>query len=136
VYDSEPHSPVINDMQDDDLFAKNTTTVSDDSSDSSSSHDAHNALNKYDSPPSDHNNVAAHNDYYKRFVEFHRNPTMSRTIKPFATGRRHRHRTHKCKPCKRRRPCKKTIKRRRSHSRKRHYKKGKKGRKSHKRSRT
>jgi hypothetical protein len=92
--------------------------------------DATHALENFDETPPDFNDEAAHNDYYRRFVEFHRNPTMSRNRRPFAKGRhshRHRHRTHKCKPCKRRRPCKKTMKRR-----KRHYKKG---RKSHKRQR-
>jgi hypothetical protein len=120
TYESEnPFS--VKDRRDDVLVTTKTfTTAPDDSSDSSS----------HESPPNF--NGETHDDYYKKFVEFHQNPTMSRTRRPFATGRhRHRHRTHKCKPCKRRRPC--TKKRRISHKRKRHYKKG---RISHKKRRT
>jgi hypothetical protein len=116
VFRSEP-PPVINDRRDDVLVTTKTyTTAPTDSSDSSSSH----VLEKFGESPPDGNDEAAHNDYYKRFVEFHQNPTMSRNRRPFAKGR---HRTHKCKPCKRRRACTRKTK-------KRHYKKG---RKSHKR---
>jgi hypothetical protein len=97
--------------------------VSTESSEYRSDSSARDALNRFGESPPNPNNEMAHNDYYKRFLDFHKNPTMSRTLKPFAKGRRRR--TKKCKPCKRRRPCKKTKK-----CRKRHYKKG---RKSHRR---
>jgi hypothetical protein len=82
--------------------------------------DATHALEHFGETPPDFENEKAHNDYYKRFVEFHRNPTMSRNRRPFATGRR-RSRSRKCKPCKRRRTCKNIIKRRKTYK-KRHYK--------------
>jgi hypothetical protein len=114
----EPPSPLINDRRDDVLVATKTyTTAPTDSSDSSSSH----VLENFGESPPDFNDEAAHNDYYKRFVEFHQNPTMSRNRRPFAKGR---YSTHKCKPCKRRRACTKT--------KKRHYKKGRKGKKGRK----
>jgi hypothetical protein len=98
----------------------------------SSSVDTAHAIGEFGESPPSESDVDANNDYYRRFLEFHENPTMSRTRRPFAKGRR---RTHKCKPCKRRRPCKKTMKRRRRTYKKHRRRSYKKRRNSYKKRR-
>ena len=115
---SESPPPGLYDKRDDVLVKTKTYTTAPSDSDSSDSVNSNDGLNM--KPPVKYDRQA-HDDYYKKFVEFHNNPSRTINRKPFATGRlSHRHRTHKCKPCKRRRPCKKTIKRRKSHKRRSH----------------
>jgi hypothetical protein len=126
---SETYTPIImdNDKRNDALNVTKIMTTGNSDSSSSDSYNSNDALINIKYPSTF--NGETHDDYYKKFVEFHQNPSRTINRKPFATGRHsHRHRTHKCKPCKRRRSY--TKKRRISHRRKRHYKKG---RKSHKR---